>query len=269
MPARVDLYDSAYSNYEADVYRQIRIATYGQDLGQTSWVTNEESREIPRILGLTSSSHVLEIGCGSGRYAVQVAEAVGCRVTAVDVNESGIRNANHLVRSRNLSDRVRFEHSDASKPLPFPDATFDAVFANDVLCHIPGRLAVLEEVFRVLQPSGLFLFSDALVIAGTISQQEIATRSLIGYYVFTPPKHNELLIRKAGFRSIKVNDTTDNAVSIAKRWRDARNEREEALIAMEGKANFDGLQQFLDCVYLLGRERRLLRYLYSAQKPAD
>lgn len=40
MGTKVDLYDSSYANYELDVYRQVRIETYGEDLGQTSWVTN-------------------------------------------------------------------------------------------------------------------------------------------------------------------------------------------------------------------------------------
>ena len=48
MPAKVDLYNNAYGNYNAEVYRQISVETYGEDLGQTSWVTAEESAEIPR-----------------------------------------------------------------------------------------------------------------------------------------------------------------------------------------------------------------------------
>jgi SAM-dependent methyltransferase len=267
MPATVDLYDSAYSHYEADVYRQVRIATYGQDLGQTSWVTNEESNEIPRVLGLSSSSYVLEVGCGSGRYALQVSEATGCRVLGIDINEGGIRNSNALAHARNLSGRVRFEHCDASQQLPY-DANFDAIFANDVLCHIPGRLALLHELFRALKPLGHLLFSDALVIGGTISHQEIATRSSIGYYLFSPPKHNEELLQQAGFHSIEVSDTTTNAASISRRWRDAREEHRTELITLEGKANFDGLQQFLACVHKLTSERRLLRFVYTAQKPA-
>ncbi|MGC1294323.1 MAG: methyltransferase domain-containing protein, partial [Alloacidobacterium sp.] len=160
-----------------------------------------------------------------------------------------------------------FEQCDVSKKLHFPDASFDAAFANDAMCHIPGRLVVLQELFRVLQPLGRFLFSDALVIGGEISHHEIATRSSIGYYIFTPPEHNERLIRKAGFRLIKVSDTTENAARVSKRWLDARDERRDALIAVEGNANFDGVQKFLSCVYTLSSERRLLRYLYSAQKP--
>lgn len=80
MGTKVDLYDSSYANYELDVYRQVRIETYGEDLGQTSWVTNEESKAIPEWLGVTSESYVLEIGSGSGRYALRVAERTGCRL---------------------------------------------------------------------------------------------------------------------------------------------------------------------------------------------
>jgi cyclopropane fatty-acyl-phospholipid synthase-like methyltransferase len=87
MPATVDLYDTAYANYRSDVYRQVRIETYGEDLGQTSWVTTEESREIPRLLELKPESRVLEIGCGSGGYALHVAHEVGCNILGLDVNE--------------------------------------------------------------------------------------------------------------------------------------------------------------------------------------
>jgi len=269
MPPKVDLYDSAYGHYDSDVYREIRVETYGDDLGQTSWVTTEESREIPAALGLTSSSYVLEIGCGSGRYALQVAATVGCRVLGVDINEPGVQTANQLSAARNLSSQVRFEKCDVSRRLPFVDSAFDAIFSNDVLCHVPGRLAVLREVFRILKPNGRFLFSDALVIGGTISYDEIAARSSIGYYVFSPPGENERLIHKSGFRLVHAADTTENASTIAKRWREAREKRRDALLAIEGESNFAGIQRFLSTVHVLTAEKRLLRFVYVAQKPGE
>jgi ubiquinone/menaquinone biosynthesis C-methylase UbiE len=266
MPWKVDLYNSAYGNYEADPYRQVRIETYGEDFGQTSWVTTTESAEIPRLLDLKRGSSVLEIGCGSGGYALHVAEKVGCQVVGLDINEAGIRNASHLAQARGLESQVNFEQCDVSKGLRFEEETFDAVFSNDVLCHVPGRADVFGEMFRVLKPGGRMLFSDALVVGGMVSNEEIATRSSIGFYFYSPPGENERLMERAGFCGIRVTDTTENAAQIAKRWHDAREKRKDQLVALEGGANFEGLQRFLWCVHVLTSERRLLRCLYFARK---
>jgi SAM-dependent methyltransferase len=266
MSRKVDLYESAYSNPGSDTYHEVRIATYGEDFGQTSWVTTEESNAIPQLLGLKSDSSVLELGSGSGGYALHLGEKIGCRLIGLDINEPGVRNANRLALARGLASRVRFEQFDASKRLPFDDSTFDAVFSNDVLCHLPGRSEVLVEMFRVLKPGGRMLFSDALVIGGMVSHEEIDTRSSIGFYVYSPPGENERLMQQAKFQHIRTEDTTENAALIANKWYQAREKKKEELVAAEGPSNFEGLQRFLSCVYLLTSEKRLLRYLYVATK---
>jgi len=266
LPEKVNLYDGAYGNYSLQPFAHIRIETYGDDLGQTSWVTKEESAAIPGLLKLTTDSNVLEIGCGSGAYALHISEKVGCHIVGTDINASGIENANRLSHLRNLDERANFQQCDVSTKLPFQSDIFDAVFANDVLCHIKERSSVLAEIYRVLKRKGLMLFSDALVIGGIISHEEIATRSSIGFYVFSPPGENERLMQQAGFRVIAATDTTDSAASIARKWRDAREKYKDELIKAEGTQTYDGLQRFLDCVRTLTEEKRLLRFLYLAQK---
>ena len=262
----VNLYDHAYGNYELDAYREVRVETYGEDLGQTSWVRAEESKQIPAWLNITASSAVLEIGSGSGRYALRIAESIACQITGLDINASGIRNANHLARLQNVDQLARFEGCDVAQGIPFANETFDAAFSNDVVCHIPNRTKMLAELFRVLKPAARLLFSDALVIGGILSDEELATRSSIGYYAFSPPGENERLMKEAGFRVLRVTDTSEAAADIAKRWHDARTKRKNALIAAEGGANFEGLQRFLSCVHRLTSERRLLRLVYLAEK---
>ena len=191
----------------------------------------------------------------------------GCHIVGLDINDLGVSNANQLALNAGMVRQARFEVCDVSQALPFADATFDAVFANDVVCHIPGRPSLLSEMCRILKPGvGRMLFSDALVIGGLIAHHEIATRSSIGFYIFSPPGENERWIRNAGFTDIKVLDTTENAARIAARWHHARQTHRERLVAAEGVAKWEGLQRFLSCVQVLTEERRLLRLLYQAQK---
>jgi len=144
MPEKLDLYNAAYARYEADVYRDARIETYGQDLGQTSWVTAQESSEIPRTLRLTKASYVLDVGCGSGRYALQVAETVECRVLGVDINKSGIRTANQLAAASKMPERAQFEICDLARPCVlathsltrFFPMMFCATFQGDPPCCV-------------------------------------------------------------------------------------------------------------------------------------
>jgi SAM-dependent methyltransferase len=263
---RVDLYNNAYGNYERDLYREVRLETYGEDFGQTSWVTTEESHEIPRLLGLTSACSVLEIGCGSGGYALHLAETYGGDIVGLDLNAEGIRNANALAEQKKLGALCRFQECDASQPLPFADESFDAVFSNDVLCHVPGHLGLLREISRILKAGGRLLFSDALIVGGMISHEEIAMRSAIGRYFFSPPGENEKLLERAGLQLICARDTTESAAGISLFWRDARGKRKAEFMAVEGEPNFSGLQRFLECVHKLSSERRLLRFLYVARK---
>ena len=155
---------------------------------------------------------------------------------------------------------------DASRPLPFGDARFDAVVSNDAICHIGRRLSVLRDWNRVLRPGASMLFTDAMILTGIVSHEELATRSSIGFYLFVPPGENERLIREAGFDLLAVHDVTENAALVSRRWHDARAAQRDALVAREGAENFEGLQRFLACVHTLSIERRLSRFCYVARK---
>ena len=265
--ATVNLYDNVYGDFTSDAERAVRAETYGEDLGQSSWTTADEWLGFAQQLGIGDGSMVLEVGSGSGGPAVYLAEKLGCTVTGVDINAHGVRNASELAARRGVSARATFRAVDASEPLPFADASFDAIISNDAMCHIRDRLGVLRDWHRVLRPGGRALFTDAMVISGVVSGDELATRSSIGFYLFVPPGENERLLQAAGFEVLRVEDVTENAGAVSRRWRDARARHRKALEAREGRANFDGLQRFLDCVHTLSAERRLSRFSYLAERP--
>ena len=268
MRGEVDLYNNVYADFESRAEAAVRQCAFGEDIGQSSWLTAGEWLRFADQALVGERSQVLEVGSGSGGPAVYLAINRGCRVTGVDINEHGVRNATHLAQVKGIADRVAFHVVDASKPLPFPPATFDAVLSNDAMCHIANRSGVLADWHRVLRPRGRMLFTDAMIVTGVVSHEELAIRSSIGWYLFVPPGENERLITGAGFTLLSSEDLTVSAESIAQRWHDAREQYREELVAREGADNFAGLQRFLSCVHRLSAERRLSRYGYLAEKAA-
>ena len=113
------------------------------------------------------------------------------------------------------------------------------------------------------------LFTDAMIVTGLVSDEEVATRTSIGFYLIVPPGENERLVATAGFTLIAAEDVTEGAAVIARRWREARDSHRTELHAREGADNFDGLQRFLGCVQTLSEQRRMSRFCYLAEKSAE
>lgn len=262
----VPLYASAYAGFT--VREQVRQATYGEDLGQSGWMTSDELERFAGWLELGTDSRLLDVGCGSGGPALRLAEITEATVVGIDRLEEGIATATRLATERGLDDRARFLCADAGGRLPFDDQSFDAVISIDVMCHLPNRLGILGEWRRVTAPGGRILFTDPTIVSGLVTDAEIAARSSIGIYVFSAPGVNEALISQAGFALIRREDLTENMASMAGRWHDARARFDAELTADEGEATFQGVQRFLSACHLLARERRLSRYAYLASATA-
>jgi cyclopropane fatty-acyl-phospholipid synthase-like methyltransferase len=259
----VPLYASAYAGFT--VREQVRRATYGDDLGQSGWLTADELEHFSEWLGLGAESRLLDVGCGSGGPALRLAETKGTSVVGIDLLEEGITTATRLAQERGLDDRARFTRVDAGGRLPFDDQSFDAVISIDVMCHLPKRADIFREWHRVTAPGARVLFTDPTIVTGLVTDAEIAARSAVGIYVFSAQSVNEKLLAQAGFDLIHREDLTENMASMAGRWHDAREQFRDDLVTDEGEATFEGVQRFLSACHLLARERRLSRYAYLAR----
>lgn len=261
-------YYITYDNFQQDVLTQVRQETYGEDIGQFSWLTADEFRRFFHKLDLATNSDLLDVACGSGGPAIFMAQTTGCQVTGIDINEGGINNGNEQAQVRGVSDRVQFKHVDASEPLPFEDGSFDAIVCIDAINHIYNRLDLLSEWYRVLRPGGRFLFTDAVIVTGLLLRTEILARSSsMGQFIFTPPGVHDHLIEAAGFVDLVVEDVTATIAMVTKNWVDANARHQEDLIRIQGQSTFDSLQETLSVAHILSSERRLSRFSYSARKP--
>ena len=64
---RVDLFDSTYGHFTEDVLATVRRETFGQDIGQNSWLTADEYDRFISWLRLRPEQHVLEVASANSR----------------------------------------------------------------------------------------------------------------------------------------------------------------------------------------------------------
>jgi SAM-dependent methyltransferase len=106
-------------------------------------------------LGPLNGKSVLDYGCGHGMAAVALARH-GARVTAFDLSADYIAEAQERARANDVA--IAFLQADGHA-LPFPDASFDAVWGNAILHHLDLSVAG-RELHRVLKPGGVAVFCE-------------------------------------------------------------------------------------------------------------
>ena len=262
------MFDAAYGRFADELYAEIRREAFGEDIGQTSWVTADEQRRFCEWLELDSSSEVLEVASGSGGPALFTVETTGCALVGVDLHEAGVAAANTAAADRGLADRARFQVVDARKPLPFARESFDAISCIDSVNHLFDRAAVLADWLRVLRPGGRLLFTNAVTLTGLVRREELLARSSsMGDFVFTPGGLDARLVYEAGFVELRVEDVSENAAHVAATWRAARERHRDELDRIEGREANAAMQEMLRATALLAAERRVSRFAYVARRP--
>lgn len=113
-----------------------------------------EERHLAGLLGDVRGRTMADIGCGTGRHAINLASR-GASVTAIDFSEGMLAAA----RAKPGADRVRFLQHDLARPLPLPDRAFDRVLCCLVLDHIVDLTGFFGELRRVCREDGFILAS--------------------------------------------------------------------------------------------------------------
>lgn len=120
--------------------------------------------------GINASSYVLDVGCGCGPFLIYLAQRLGCRGEGLDLSIERINFARQQLSGDNAGLNVNFTHGSATA-MPYEDNTFTHVVSQDSLCLIPDKARTHSEVYRVLQPGGVFAFSDFLQPKTDISER--------------------------------------------------------------------------------------------------
>lgn len=202
--------------------RQLVLDAYYDDPLQEAAERYWRSDEWMAARGLfgAGGGHVLDIGAGRGIASYALARD-GYVVTAMEPDGSEIVGAG-AIRSLAVSTALPIEViQHGSQRLPFPDASFDLVFARAVLHHLPGLPGAVREMHRVLKPGGRLV---------AIREHVISRQSDLEVFLAQHPLHrfyggeNAYLLgeyvaalTKAGFELQRVLGPLDSPVNFAPR----------------------------------------------------
>ena len=108
--------------------------------------------------GLPSGACVLDIGSGTGRVAIALAQR-GHRVIAMDLTAPLLYQARQKALDAGVAHRIAFVLADA-EALPIADGTLDGAVAHGVLHHLEHPEAVVARAGRSLRPGGYWFSLD-------------------------------------------------------------------------------------------------------------
>ena len=110
---------------------------------------------------IDSANQILEIGCGTGVAAREIAgrENFSGHITATDLSPGLVKIARELAAKEGKSESIEFRVGDC-RQLEMPDSSFDIVIAHTLISHVPNPIDVLHESARLVKPGGKIVFFD-------------------------------------------------------------------------------------------------------------
>ena len=141
-------------------------------------------RRLIDVLSPREGERILEIGAGTGYYALRVAERVGKtgQVDALDIQRLMLDHLTTRARERGLENIVTTVCD--AHTLPFEDETFDGVYLSTVFGEIIDQNLALAEMYRVLRPGGRLVDGECLGDPLMVLPANLRTRATAAGFSF-------------------------------------------------------------------------------------
>jgi arsenite methyltransferase len=158
---------------------------------------------------LRPDSSVLELGCGTGTLALEMARHAG-HIQAMDISAEMLRIADQKREAQGITN-VTFRQGTLDGGHPYQPESFDSVWAYSILHLVPDRRRVLATLFDLLKPGGSLIASSVCLGDGWVPYGPII--AVMRWFGKAPVVHvyrRETLFRE--LREIGFVDVTDRDV---------------------------------------------------------
>ncbi|KIN08085.1 hypothetical protein OIDMADRAFT_152145 [Oidiodendron maius Zn] len=106
-------------------------------------------------IGIKDGDKVLDVGCGVGGPAREIAKFAGAHITGLNNNDYQIERATRYAEKEGLAHQLKFVKGDFMQ-MSFPENSFDCVYAIEATVHAPSLEGVYHQIYKVLKPGGVF-----------------------------------------------------------------------------------------------------------------
>jgi ubiquinone/menaquinone biosynthesis C-methylase UbiE len=158
------------SEHERTVQKAISTEEWYDFVGQMAPVLpgmhvggGQATERLLELCDIEAGSRVLDVGCGGGNTACEIATAYGARVEGIDLSQVMVEQARERASRQGLADQVTFRQGSVLD-LPYEEGVFDLALVESVLVPLPGNEGqAVREMVRVVRAGGRVAANEGII----------------------------------------------------------------------------------------------------------
>ena len=225
--------------------------------------------------GVRPEDRVLDIGCGIGAPARQLARATGCRILGISNSPVGVALAREETKRAELENHASFEVRDAMDN-GLPDASFDCAWALESSHLMPDKQAMLRDAVRVLKPQGRLVLCD-IIVHRDLPLKEVVRqarafdllRRVFGRAKMETLATYQLWLEELGMEAIQTEDLSRQTEPTLSAWEANAELYRDETIGLLGETGWTEFRDSCEVLRTMWKDGTLGYGLIVAQKPAS